>query len=106
MKVVVRQNDPVKALKVLNKKLHNEGIIRTYKDKQSFTSNSERKKAARKAARVRWLKKEAKIKKKLKRLDTFIPRSNRYKKNSNNSGKPVNRVRRYKNDKSTQRKVR
>lgn len=106
MKVVVRNSDPVKALKILNKKLHNEGIIRTYNDKQTFTSNSDKKKAARKAAEVRWKKKEAKIQKRLKRLDTFIPRSNRYKKNSNNSRKPVARMIRYKNDKSTQRKVR
>ena len=53
-----------------------------------------------------YLKKEAKIAKRLKRLDTFIPRSNRHKRNSNNSRKPVNRVIRYKNDKNTQRKVR
>ena len=106
MKVTVKHNDPVKALKILNKKLHNEGIIRTFKEKQTFTSNSDKKKAARKAAVVRWKKKEAKIAKRLKRLDTFIPRSNRHKRNSNNSRKPVNRVIRYKNDKNTQRKVR
>ena len=61
MKIFVRNNDVDKALRVLKKKLHNEGVMKEVRDRRHFTPPGEEKRLAKKAGRKRWLKKRQQL---------------------------------------------
>lgn len=58
MMILVKNNNVTKAFKVLNKKLHGEGIFKDVKDKQAFKSKGQIKREKLKAAKARWNKKK------------------------------------------------
>lgn len=62
MKIYVRNNDVVKAYKILTKKINDEGVLKTLKHKESYLTKSQRVKLKKKLALSRW-KKEQKKKK-------------------------------------------
>lgn len=61
MKIYVKNNDVNRALRVLKKKLTDEGDIREMRERQHFISNGEQRRMDAKAGRRRWLKKRVKI---------------------------------------------
>ena len=60
--VTVRNNDVNSALRILKKKMQNEGIFNELRERTSFRSKSEKKRLAKAAGRRRWLKKYDKLK--------------------------------------------
>jgi len=42
MKIFVRNNDVGKALRILKKKLHNEGVMKEVRDRRHFVSRGEK----------------------------------------------------------------
>ncbi|MBT4434836.1 30S ribosomal protein S21 [bacterium] len=61
MKVIVRNNDISKAYKILNKKLHEDGVFKQVRDNQYHKSKGEKKREAARAGRARWLKKQKQL---------------------------------------------
>ena len=61
MKVIVRNNDISKAYKILNKKLHEDGVFKQVRDNQYHKSKGEKKREAARAGRTRWLKKQKQL---------------------------------------------
>ena len=62
LKVEVRNNDMNKALRVLKKRLQNEGVLNELRESAFFRKKSERKRLAQSAGRRRWLKRVEKMK--------------------------------------------
>jgi len=60
-KVEVRNNDITKALRKFKRKVQEDGILQTYRERQYYEKPSIVRKKAKAAARARWLKKLAKI---------------------------------------------
>jgi ribosomal protein S21 len=60
--VDVRNNNVDQAMRRLKKVLTNEGIFQELRDRQQFTSNTEKRLRAEAAGKARWRKKLAKIK--------------------------------------------
>lgn len=60
-KVEVRNNDVTKALRKFKRKIQEDGILQTYRERQYYEKPSLVRKKAKAAARSRWLKKLAKI---------------------------------------------
>lgn len=60
-KVEVRNNDITKALRKFKRKIQEDGILQTYRERQYYEKPSLVRKKAKAAARSRWLKKLAKI---------------------------------------------
>jgi len=56
MTVEVRNNDITKALRILKKRMQNEGVFNEMRERTSFQTRSEKKRLARAAGRRRWLK--------------------------------------------------
>ena len=54
--VEVRGDDVTKALRILKKRMQNEGIFNEMRERVSFQTRSEKKRLARAAGRIRWLK--------------------------------------------------
>ena len=77
----VRNNDVDKALRVLKKKLHNEGVMKEVRDRKHFTPPGEEKRLAKKAGRKRWLKKRQQLEQQFIREERNQLRKNRKKKN-------------------------
>ena len=50
-----------KAIRRLKRKVENAGILKELRDRQHYTKPSEKRKLAKKAARKRWLKQQAKM---------------------------------------------
>lgn len=89
MKIIVRNNDVGKALRILKKKLYNEGETREVRDRQHFISAGEQRRLAKKAGEKRWHKKREKIEQNLIRLEQNQLKQNRKKQNSNNNKNQV-----------------
>ena len=62
LKVMVRGDDLNGALRVLKKRMQNEGIFNEMRERTSFKTRSEKKRLQRAAGRRRWLKKIEKLK--------------------------------------------
>jgi len=60
--VEVRNNDISKALRILKKRMQNEGIFNELRERTSFQTRSEKKRLARAAGRRRYLKNKEKMK--------------------------------------------
>ena len=52
MYVIVRDNDVSKAIRLLKRKLHNEGVLKEVRDRKSFVSRGEKKRAEEKAGKA------------------------------------------------------
>ena len=61
MKIFVKNNDIGRALRVLKKKMTEEGDLKQLRERQFFVSDSEQRRIDKKAGRKRWLKKRVKI---------------------------------------------
>ena len=61
MKIYVKNNDVGRALRILKKKMTEEGDIKELRERQHFVSKSEQNRIDAKAGRKRWLKKRVKI---------------------------------------------
>ena len=61
MKIYVKNNDVGRALRVLKKKMTDEGDLKEIRERQHFVSKSEQNRIDAKAGRKRWLKKRVKI---------------------------------------------
>lgn len=59
--VVVQNNNVDQALRKFKKKVQEERILQTVKDKQEYVKPSEKRRKAKAAARARWLKKQGKL---------------------------------------------
>ena len=81
MKIFVRNNDVDKPLRVLKKKLHNEGVMKEVRDRRHFTPPGEEKRLAKKAGRKRWLKKRQQLEQQFVREERNQLRKNRKNKN-------------------------
>ena len=62
MTVEVRNNDVNKALRILKKRMQNEGLFNEMRDRTFFQSRGEKRRLAKAAGRRRWLKKVEKNK--------------------------------------------
>lgn len=69
MKIYVRDNDISRALRILKKKLHNEGETKKLREKEHFVPRGEQKRLAERAGRKRWIKKQQKIEQRLQRKE-------------------------------------
>jgi small subunit ribosomal protein S21 len=56
LSVEVRGDDVTKALRILKKRMQNEGIFNEMRERVSFQTRSEKKRLAKAAGRRRWLK--------------------------------------------------
>ena len=56
MYITVRNNDVGKALRILKKKLLQEGISKELRERRHFTGKAEKRRLEAKAGRKRWLK--------------------------------------------------
>ena len=81
MKIYVRNNDVNKALRVLKKKMLNEGIMKEVRENQYFRSKGEQKRLDAKAGRKRWEKKLIQLEQKFIREERNQIRNNRKRKN-------------------------
>ena len=105
MKIIVRNNDVGKALRILKKKLNNEGVFKEVRDRQSFTPPGEKRRLSEKAGRKRWIKKRAQLEQKFIReeLNQFRKNKNKNKNRNNvqrsnkNSNQSRNRTRSFSN---------
>ena len=68
LSVEVRNDDFNKALRRFKKIVQEDGILQEYRERQEYTTPSEKRKKAKAAARSRWLKKQAKSNLNTKRL--------------------------------------
>jgi len=59
MCVDVRNNDINGAMRVLKKRMQNEGVLNELREKTHYTGRSEKRRLAKKAGRRRWLKKQS-----------------------------------------------
>lgn len=62
LKVEVRNNDITKALRILKKRMQNEGIFNELRERTFFRKKSEKRRLAQSAGRRRWLKNVEKMK--------------------------------------------
>ena len=56
MKIYVKNNDVSKAYKLLNRKLHDEGVLKEVRDRRAFVSKGEAARKDAKAGAMRWKK--------------------------------------------------
>ena len=61
MHIIVRNNDLGKALRILKKKLLQEGISKELRDRRHFVGKAEKRRLAEKAGKKRWIKKRAQL---------------------------------------------
>jgi ribosomal protein S21 len=61
LKIYVKNNDVGRALRILKKKMTEEGDLKEIRERQHFVSKSEQNRIDAKAGRKRWLKKRIKI---------------------------------------------
>jgi len=97
MKIFVRNNDVGKALRILKKKLHNEGVMKEVRDKRHFVSKGEQERLAKKAGTKRWHKKRQDLEKQ------FIREERNQLRNSRKNKRNVQRTNKSSNQQRTQR---
>lgn len=71
MKIYVKNNDINRALRVLKKKMVQEGDIKELRARNHFVSKGEKKRLAEKAGRKRWLKKQVQLEKQREKAEYF-----------------------------------
>lgn len=81
MKIFVKNNDVTKALRIMKKKMLEEGISKELRDRRHFVSDGEKKRLASKAGKKRWLKKRAQLEQKFVREERNQFRKNKQRKN-------------------------
>lgn len=89
MKIYVKNNDVGRALRVLKKKLTDEGDLREMRNRQHFISNGEQRRIDEKAGRKRWLKKRVKIEENRVRAEQAAFNKNRKKRQDTQRNKQV-----------------
>lgn len=93
MKIFVRNNDVGKAIRILKKKMLEEGVTKEIRDRRHYVSKSEKERLAKKAGKKRWLKKRAQLEQKFIREERNQFRKNKRNKNVQRSGKGPNQSR-------------
>lgn len=89
MKIYVRNNDISKALRILKKKLHQEGDTKKLREKQHFTPLGETKRLEEKAGRKRWQKKRAQIERNIDKKEFEYLKRRKNTRGTNQTKKPV-----------------
>ena len=89
MKIYVKNNDVGRALRVLKKKMTEEGDLREIRERQHFVSKSEQNRIDAKAGRKRWLKKRIKIEENRVRAEQAAFNKNRKKRQDAQRNKQV-----------------
>jgi small subunit ribosomal protein S21 len=87
MKIFVRNNDVNKALRILKKKLLEEGVMKEARENAFFRSKGEKKRLAEKAGKKRWEKKRLQLEQKFIREERNMIRNSRKKKRPYNKQK-------------------
>lgn len=86
MRIIVRNNDPMKAFKLLNRKLYEDNTFVELKDKQFFKSKGEKKREQKKRAIARQRKEQAAKKAIFDKLENQVIRGqndrSKYKRNA------------------------
>jgi small subunit ribosomal protein S21 len=77
MKIYVKNNDINKALRVLKKKLFQEGDLKEMRERQHFTSPGEKRRLAERAGRKRWQKKRDRIERNMDRNEMRLINANK-----------------------------
>ena len=93
MKIFVKNNDVNKALRILKKKLLEEGVMKEARENAFFRSKGEKKRLAEKAGKKRWEKKRLQLEQKFIREERNMIRNSRKKKNVQRSNKNSNQSR-------------
>ena len=93
MKIFVRNNDVNKALRILKKKMTDEGITKEMRDRRHFISDGEKRRLAAKAGKKRWMKKRALLEQKFIREERNQFRKNKQSKNVRSGNKGPNKSR-------------
>ena len=89
MKIYVKNNDVGRALRILKKKMTEEGDIKELRERQHFVSKSEQNRIDAKAGRKRWLKKRIKIEENRVRAEQAAFNKNRKKRQDAQRNKQV-----------------
>jgi len=89
MKIYVKNNDISRALRVLKKKMTEEGDLREIRERQHFVSKSEQNRIDAKAGRRRWLKKRVKIEENRVRAEQAAFNKNRKKRQEAQRNKTI-----------------
>lgn len=89
MKIYVKNNDISRALRILKKKLQEEGDTKELRERQHFVSEGERKRLAERAGKRRWVKKRQRIEQNRVRAEQNALKQNRKKRLSNQKNKTV-----------------
>ena len=79
MKIIVKNNDVSKAYKLLNRKLHDEGVLKEVRDRRAFVSKGEAARKDAEAGAMRWKKKREKLEKQFVREERNQIRNNKNK---------------------------
>lgn len=77
MRIKVFNNDINKAMRILKKKLQNEGDLKAFRESEFFVSKSQKERLAKKAGAKRWAKKKRKIEKQMIINEQRLIRKNR-----------------------------
>ena len=93
MKIFVRNNDVGKALRIMKKKMLEEGISKELRDRRHFVSDSEKRRLAAKAGKKRWIKKRALLEQKFVREEGNQFRKNKQRKNVHRNSQGTNKPR-------------
>ena len=88
MYIIVRNNDVGKALRILKKKLLQEGVSKELRERRHFTGKAEKRRLEAKAGRKRWLKKRAQLEQQFVREERNQFRKNKKKRNQRNVQRP------------------
>lgn len=83
MKIYVRNNDVNKALRVLKKKLYQEGDTKEVRERRHFTSPGEKRRLAERAGRKRWEKKKLNTERNMERNEARLISQNKKRSRSN-----------------------
>lgn len=89
MKIFVKNNDIGRALRVLKKKLHEEGETKELRERQHFVSEGERRRLAKRAGERRWVKKRQRIEQNMVRAEQNMIKQNRKKRQTEQRNKTV-----------------
>ena len=81
MKIFVKNNDVNKALRILKKKMLEEGVMKEVRDRRHFISPGEKSRLAKKAGKKRWNKKREQLEQKFIREERNQFRKNKQRKN-------------------------
>ena len=85
MKIYVKNNDVGKALRIMNKKMLAEGIMKEARENAFFRSKGEKKRLAEKAGKKRWQKKRLQLEERFIREERNMIRNSRKKKRPYNN---------------------